>query len=563
MTGELEYEIPGVGLVSTQEGTSLSVSSASPGTYSLQLESLYEEDSWINLVADEEAGSVSLHGFFPGVSALDFEFNPASTTPISVLHEPARPAGLIASFDRGSTRLSWSASPSPDVVSYKVYSRRVDERRLTLLAEPPDLFLDTGHPWASEEHVARVYAVSAVDNQGRESLLAVQALNNDRDHDGVSDVAELARGWLIDNADSDDEGLLDGEELANGTDGLLPDTDGDGFTDLEEVETGSNPLDPATTPFELTVALVGQGSGQVVSQPVGIDCLPECSDLFGPSEFVVLAATEDPGSDFAGWGGDCDASGQVVMDADKSCDALFDLNSHTLTVTKEGTGGGAVTSAPAGIDCGSTCIADFDSGTAVDLMPLADVGSQFVGWSGDCDASGQVVMDAGKICTATFELDTHDLVVDKEGSGGGTVSSTPGGIDCGSTCSSAFDFGTQVQLLATSDPGSQFVNWGADCDAAGQVLMDASKLCSATFALDSHTLTVVKEGTGAGTVTSMPPGIVCGSVCSADYDFSTNVALLAQPDPGSEFRDWGETAMPRGRCSWTARRNALRPSSSR
>jgi hypothetical protein len=55
---------------------------------------------------------------------------------------------------------------------------------------------------------------------------------------------------------------------------------------------------------------------------------------------------------------------------------------HTLTVTKDGSGSGSVTSSPAGIDCGSACSAQFDDGTQVTLTAAADSGSTFTGWSG-------------------------------------------------------------------------------------------------------------------------------------------------------------------------------------
>lgn len=74
-----------------------------------------------------------------------------------------------------------------------------------------------------------------------------------------------------------------------------------------------------------------------------------------------------------------------------------------LTVSKEGTGSGTVTSAPAGIDCGMTCQGSFDSGTEVTLMATPAAGSVFAGWSGDADcADGTVTMDVDKTCTANL-----------------------------------------------------------------------------------------------------------------------------------------------------------------
>ena len=39
---------------------------------------------------------------------------------------------------------------------------------------------------------------------------------------------------------------------------------------------------------------------------------------------------------------------------------------------------------------------------------------------------------------------------DQGGTGGGTVTSAPAGIDCGSTCSATFPAGTMVTLTATA-----------------------------------------------------------------------------------------------------------------
>jgi subtilase family serine protease len=82
-----------------------------------------------------------------------------------------------------------------------------------------------------------------------------------------------------------------------------------------------------------------------------------------------------------------------------------------LTVTQTGSGSGVVTSAPAGISCGTTCFAHFADGTVITLSPVASANSVFMGWTGDADCSdGSLTMNASKSCTATFDL-MPDLVV--------------------------------------------------------------------------------------------------------------------------------------------------------
>ena len=63
-------------------------------------------------------------------------------------------------------------------------------------------------------------------------------------------------------------------------------------------------------------------------------------------------------------------------------------NTFPLTVSKGGTGSGTVTSSPAGINCGSTCSATYNSGTSVTLTAAAASGSTFGGWSGACSGTG-------------------------------------------------------------------------------------------------------------------------------------------------------------------------------
>src|SRR5215469_2999772 len=78
--------------------------------------------------------------------------------------------------------------------------------------------------------------------------------------------------------------------------------------------------------------------------------------------------------------------------------------SFTLSVTEAGGGSGHVTSNPAGIDCGSTCVAGFVTGTPVSLSAAPNSGSTFSGWSGACAGVGNctITINANESVTATF-----------------------------------------------------------------------------------------------------------------------------------------------------------------
>jgi hypothetical protein len=171
---------------------------------------------------------------------------------------------------------------------------------------------------------------------------------------------------------------------------------------------------------------------------------------------------------------------------------------YSLTVSKTGTGYGTVTSSPAGINCGSTCSASFNQNTLVTLSATPAAGSSFTGWSGSCSGTGtcQVTMSANKSVSADFTVNTETLTVSKTGTGSGTVTSSPAGIDCGSTCSASFNQNTLVTLSATPAAGSSFAGWGGDCSGTSDcvVTMSEDKSVTAEFTLSSVTKNYRSQG---------------------------------------------------------------------
>src|SRR5207249_2690121 len=229
-----------------------------------------------------------------------------------------------------------------------------------------------------------------------------------------------------------------------------------------------------------------------------------------------------------------------------------------LSVVREGTGSGTVTSNPAGINCGATCSASFDSGTPVTLTATPATGSTFEGWSGGgCSGTNTctVTLTANTTVFARFGAPRPTLSVILGGTGSDTVTSNPPGIDCGAACSASFDSGTFVTLTATPASGSTFAGWnGGGCTGTGScsVTLNAATTVTATFTLQRVTLAVTRAGTGRGTVTSNPAGINCGATCSASFDSGTFVTLTATPASGSIFTGWsGGGCFGTGTCSVT------------
>jgi hypothetical protein len=237
-----------------------------------------------------------------------------------------------------------------------------------------------------------------------------------------------------------------------------------------------------------------------------------------------------------------------------------------LTVNKDGTGSGTVTSNPAGINCGSDCSESYNSGTLVTLTATYAADSIFAGWSGDPDCSdGQVSMNASKTCTATFNDITPPTVSWIAPVGDRQV----------------YDVGNetiQLEVAASDNVGIShvvFYRWDyinetyleigrvstwpylIDFDASSLLpgwnyvtaeVHDTSEYSTSEYIWLNHafTLTVHKTGTGSGRVTSDPAGINCGSDCSGSYNSGTPVTLTASPAAESAFMGWSG-----GGCSGT------------
>jgi hypothetical protein len=225
--------------------------------------------------------------------------------------------------------------------------------------------------------------------------------------------------------------------------------------------------------------------------------------------------------------------------------SLTGTGEATLSVSVSGTGSGSVTSTPPGIDCPGACAADFTSKT-VTLSPDPAAGSSFAGWGGDCSGSAgcTVTLDApAKSVSASFGPETHMLTVMKIGTGGGTVTSIPSGINCGTTCSKAFPAGN-VSVSADPDTISAFRGFtGGGCsppDPFCTINLTADTTVMADFA-PAWTLMVHVDPASANRVRvtdSFGVGQNCFSICSYTFPEGEEVELRAMPDADWTFDFW-------------------------
>ena len=179
-----------------------------------------------------------------------------------------------------------------------------------------------------------------------------------------------------------------------------------------------------------------------------------------------------------------------------------EAQTRVLTVVPAGTGGGVVTSAPAGINCGADCTETYPTGTAAALTPDPTAGSIFAGWSGDADCTN----DAQWTATSALAWDQNDadantltyhLYLD------GSLQGTLQNVSCDTSslpaaCAGSFPSGFSpavgaylLQLEADRAGDTSVLSQGLDTSVAGgsaafpiRVTMNANRSCTATFDLD-------------------------------------------------------------------------------
>ncbi|HVO92708.1 MAG TPA: hypothetical protein VMT22_07700, partial [Terriglobales bacterium] len=154
-----------------------------------------------------------------------------------------------------------------------------------------------------------------------------------------------------------------------------------------------------------------------------------------------------------------------------------------------------------------------------------------------------------EVCgTTAGATQTFTLAVANAGTGAGTMTSAPAGINCPASCSGTFNAGTVVTLTAAPASGAVFAGWsGSGCNGSASgvsVTMIADTACTATFNTQAvSTVTPAVTTAGTGGVSSSPTGVDCGSACTAtsnapsSADASITRIGVFRPSTGQWFLD--------------------------
>ncbi|MCC6456050.1 MAG: InlB B-repeat-containing protein [Caldilineaceae bacterium] len=216
---------------------------------------------------------------------------------------------------------------------------------------------------------------------------------------------------------------------------------------------------------------------------------------------------------------------------------------HSLVQESGGSGGGWNNGL--GFDGGGNMDANpnFVDGVGGDLRlragsPAIDAGiNSAVPGSVTTDIAGAPrIFDGNGDSTATVDMGAHEFAffpfnVAHSGSGSGTVSSVPAGINCGADCTETFNAGTAVALTATPSASSTFAGWSGACSGTGacHVTINEANDVTATFILKQYTIAASANVPGGGAVSG------AGTVNHGDL-----VTLTAMSNIGYTFVNWTE-----------------------
>ncbi len=315
----------------------------------------------------------------------------------------------------------------------------------------------------------------------------------------------VAGAWALLKQQTPSLSVSEGISLLRDNAATIDDTRSGGVvTGLKLVELG---FLSGSNEYALTVSKAGNGSGTVASDPAGISCGAVCTEDFLSGTDVTLTATPDSGSTFAGWSGSgCSGTGACAVSMTEARNVTAEFNAGPDT-TPDPFGFTAQTGVALGATVTSNSI--IPTGYAAAAGISVANGQYSIGCSGSFTSSAGTINPGQSVCArhtasstpgatvtttltigginGTFSsttLPNYALTVNRIGTGSGTVSSSPSGIDCGQSCSADFLSGTSVTLAAAAGGDSSFAGWsGSGCSGTGAcvVSMTAARSVTARF----------------------------------------------------------------------------------
>ena len=295
--------------------------------------------------------------------------------------------------------------------------------------------------------------------------------------------------------------------------------------------------------FELSVAK--NGSGSVSSDVTGINCGEICSYEFDLDTEVTLTAAPAEGFEFSSWSG-CDSSVDenctVAMNAAKAVTVTFeevqDASPTPINDRYQAIEGGAVVrDLVSGLEWQRCSVGQTWNGTGCDGTATYHVWADAVNLVAD---GGFVLPTRDQMRTIVYcsNIDQYNANADGEECGVFGTYDVPT-IDIAAFPDTLADFYWTADAVGDVFPNDAWYTYfNVGVIAEGDKTQDFSARLVRESTATPTELTVVKTGTGEGSVISDPAGISCGESCSANFNEGAAVTLTATAGTGSEFAGW-------------------------
>jgi len=296
---------------------------------------------------------------------------------------------------------------------------------------------------------------------------------------------------------------------------------------IDYFENLATPLAGDDTLPQLNVSKVGGGTVTRVPDKSNYEC----------NETVQLTAVPDSEWEFGGWSGAINSTNpttSILITQTANVVATFTNSTPyvvNVDVVSQGDGvGGTVAKAP-----NQTT---YLYGDEVTLTATPTPGWSFVGWSGSftgTDPVAVVPVTGDMNITATFDEDEYTLetMLLADGVGeGGTITVNP--------VQDTYEYGDEVTLTLTLNPGWSFVGWEGEgvsgTDLTLNLTMTQNVVAIAHIVQNQYDLDIElinngdDDGLGNGVIRT-PEQVT--------YGYGQMVTLTASPDLGWEFGGWG------------------------
>ncbi len=173
------------------------------------------------------------------------------------------------------------------------------------------------------------------------------------------------------------------------------------------------------------------------------------------------------------------------------------VNNFDLSITV--TGSGSINVTGHSETCNSQCSYNYNENTSVTLSQQASSGFVFKNWLGACSGAEtcQVTMSSNLSVEAVFEQEqVTEFTLRLDVTGGGTVISSPTGINCGNgltQCSASFAENNNINLTQLASNGFIFNGWSGACTGNDSCIVEMTQAQNVTAIFSADNIQIVQK----------------------------------------------------------------------